>query len=160
VELSSLSPVWASHVLASKLFRRRLSSFLDVLSALFMLGTTESIALRSFSCFGYCGTAETNCCIVMKLTLLTASPSIPLALHLSSEYLNAQVLPALSGQCKPRIQWKPPSTSTFKVNFDAALFPDQQWTGVGVIIRDGQGLPIAALCKRFLSYIRLMMQKL
>ena len=39
-----LSPVWASHVLACKLFRRRHFSFLDTLSDLFVLGTTESTA--------------------------------------------------------------------------------------------------------------------
>ena len=39
-----LSSVWAYHGLASKLLQRRLTSFLEVLSALFQLGTTESIA--------------------------------------------------------------------------------------------------------------------
>ena len=38
---------------------------------------------------------------------------------------------------------------SFKINFDAALFPSQHITRVGVIIRDGRGLPIAALCKQF-----------
>ncbi len=79
--------------------------------------------------------------------------SIPtLALHLSFEYLSAQELPATAAPVQPQNKWKPPSVSAFKVNFDATLFNEQQWTGVGVIIRDGQGLPIAALCKRF-SYL-------
>ena len=76
--------------------------------------------------------------------------SIPtLALHLSSEYLSAQKLLATAAPVQPRIKWKPPSVFAFKVNFDATLFSEQQWTGVEVIIRDGQGLPIATLCKRF-----------
>ena len=86
----------------------------------------------------------------MYLNEVESLDSIPaLALRLSCEYLSAQELPAISATTQPRIKWKPPSISAFKVNFDAALFSDQQWTGVGVIIRDGQGLPIVALSKHF-----------
>uniref|UniRef100_A0A2N9FBV7 Reverse transcriptase zinc-binding domain-containing protein n=1 Tax=Fagus sylvatica TaxID=28930 RepID=A0A2N9FBV7_FAGSY len=114
-----LTPFWASHVLASKLFRHRHFSFLDILSDLFMLGTADSIAELMF-----------------MLWLLWNR-------HNQKLYRN---------EFKPQNKWKPPSVSAFKVNFDATLFNEQQWTGVGVIIRDGQGLPIAALCKRF-SYL-------
>jgi ribonuclease HI len=48
---------------------------------------------------------------------------------------------------KPRMQWCPPSLLPFKDNFDAALFSKENLVGVGVVIRDGGGLPIAALCK-------------
>ncbi len=54
---------------------------------------------------------------------------------LSTKFLNAQ--------------WKPSSHYSFKINFDAALYRSQQITRVGVIIQDGRGLPIAALCKQF-----------
>ena len=73
-----------------------------------------------------------------------------LALHLSSKYLSAQVLPATSAPIQSRIKWKPPSIFAFKVNFDGALFHEQQWIGVGVIICDGQGLLITALYKSFM----------
>jgi ribonuclease HI len=37
----------------------------------------------------------------------------------------------------------------FKVNFDAAVFPKHHSTGVGVVIRNGQGLPVAVACQRY-----------
>ena len=37
----------------------------------------------------------------------------------------------------------------FKVNFDAAVFPKHHTTSVGVVIRNGQGLPLAVACQRF-----------
>jgi ribonuclease HI len=45
--------------------------------------------------------------------------------------------------------WQPPSQFEFKANCDAALFPSHNMTSIGVVIRDGRGLPIATLCKRF-----------
>ena len=140
-----LSPVWASHVLACKLFRRRHFSFVDTLSDLFVLGTTESTAEIVFM-FWLLWNRRNQ---VMYRNEAEPLESIPaLAVHLASEFLSAQITPDTSGRSQPWIKWKPSSSSAFKVNFDAALFPDQQWTGVGVVIRDGQGLPIAALCKR------------
>ena len=142
------SPVWASHATAHKLFRRRHPSFLDILFNLFVLGTTKSIAELAFM-FWLLWNRRNQMMYRNEFVSLDSIPS--LALHLSSKYLNAQALPAISTPTQPRIQWKPSSSSIYKVNYDAALFPEQQRTGVGVIIRDGQGLPIAALCKRFLS---------
>jgi ribonuclease HI len=142
-----LSLVWASHGLACNLFRRRHFSFLDILSDLFVLGTSDHIAEIIFM-FWLLWNRRNKMLYRNEVDSLELIPT--LALHLSSEYLSAQVLPATSAPIQPRIKWKPSSISAFKVNFDAALFHEQQWTGVGVIIRDGQGLPIAALCKRFM----------
>jgi ribonuclease HI len=143
-----LSPVWAPHALAYKLFRRRHSSFLDIMSDLFVLGTTESIAELVFM-FWLLWNRRNQMLYRNEVGYLDSIPS--LALHLSSEHLNAHDPPATSAPIQPQIKWKSSSISAFKVNYDAALFNDQLKTGVGVIIRDGQGLPIAALCKRFLS---------
>ena len=49
----------------------------------------------------------------------------------------------------PKQAWQPPTQFEFKANCDAALFPSHNMTSVGVVIRDGRGLPIATLCKRF-----------
>ena len=43
--------------------------------------------------------------------------------------------------------WKPPSP-LFKVNVDGAVFATQNKARVGVIIRDAQGLVIAAFSKK------------
>ena len=41
--------------------------------------------------------------------------------------------------------WLPPSPSVYKVNFDGATFPDIAAAGLGVVVRDLEGLVIAAL---------------
>uniref|UniRef100_A0A2N9GM00 RNase H type-1 domain-containing protein n=1 Tax=Fagus sylvatica TaxID=28930 RepID=A0A2N9GM00_FAGSY len=141
----ALTLVWASNVLASKLFRRHHSSFLDILSDLFELGSAESIAVLVYMLW-LLWNRRNKALYHNEFESLDLIPM--LALRLSSKYLTAQELPAISATIQPRLKWKPPSISAFKINFDAALFNDQQCTGVGVIIRDDQGLPIAALCKR------------
>ena len=44
-------------------------------------------------------------------------------------------------------KWSNPPDGVFKVNWDTALAKDQSGIGVGVIIRDGKGLVIAALSR-------------
>ncbi|KAL0011169.1 hypothetical protein SO802_006277 [Lithocarpus litseifolius] len=41
--------------------------------------------------------------------------------------------------------WQPPPSSTYKLNFDAAIFADMDRTRVGVIIRNEQGQVMAAM---------------
>ena len=43
------------------------------------------------------------------------------------------------------VKWKPPSASCVKVNFHDALFSQDELAGIGVIIRNDQGLVMAAL---------------
>ena len=44
-------------------------------------------------------------------------------------------------------RWRPPIPPLYKVNVDGAIFLSQHETGVGFIVRDGQGLIMAALSK-------------
>ena len=44
--------------------------------------------------------------------------------------------------------WLPPSPSVYKVNFDGATFSDIATAGLGVVVRDSEGLVIAALSER------------
>ena len=44
--------------------------------------------------------------------------------------------------------WLPPSPSVYKVNFDGATFSDIATAGLGVVVRDSEGLVIAALLER------------
>ena len=46
------------------------------------------------------------------------------------------------------LRWKLPDSGFFKVNFDGALFLDQRCAGLGVVVRDSDGLIIAALSQR------------
>ncbi|KAL4619791.1 hypothetical protein ACB092_06G105600 [Castanea dentata] len=48
-----------------------------------------------------------------------------------------------------QITWKPPVSQKLKVNFDGAVFREEQRAGVGVIIRDEHGSVIATLAENF-----------
>ena len=48
---------------------------------------------------------------------------------------------------RPRKHWKPPSSEFFKINFDNAVFPHEKKAGIGVVIRDHNGLVIASCTK-------------
>ncbi|XP_050278419.1 uncharacterized protein LOC126719971 [Quercus robur] len=61
------------------------------------------------------------------------------AKSLLAEYKDAQVLlslPAPAGLC---LGWQPPDSSTYKLNFDAAVFSNASASGVGVMIRNAGG---------------------
>ena len=42
-------------------------------------------------------------------------------------------------------RWLPPSNQLYKVNVDGAVFKERKESGVGVIIRDVNGLVVAAM---------------
>ena len=44
-----------------------------------------------------------------------------------------------------RHHWQPPPQNMYKLNFDAAVFMEQQRSGVGAIIRNAQGEVIAGM---------------
>uniref|UniRef100_A0A7N2N2Z4 RNase H type-1 domain-containing protein n=1 Tax=Quercus lobata TaxID=97700 RepID=A0A7N2N2Z4_QUELO len=46
------------------------------------------------------------------------------------------------------VSWHPPARSWYKVNFDCALFEKDQCAGIGVVIRNDQGLVMASLSQR------------
>ncbi|XP_050246834.1 uncharacterized protein LOC126694538 [Quercus robur] len=49
------------------------------------------------------------------------------------------------------VKWKPPSASCVKVNFNGALFSQDRLAGIDVIIRNDQGLVMAALSQQIPS---------
>jgi len=59
----------------------------------------------------------------------------------------AAAIPWLS---EPVLQqsWLPPSNQLYKVNVDGAVFKARKESGVGAIIRDANGLVVAALSKK------------
>ena len=52
--------------------------------------------------------------------------------------------PAVTDHPSPQ-QWQPPDESSFKANFDAAVFKNSNHAGIGVIIRDWRGEAVGAL---------------
>ncbi|XP_023886461.1 uncharacterized protein LOC111998601 [Quercus suber] len=49
------------------------------------------------------------------------------------------------------VKWKPPNALCVKVNFYGALFSQAELAGIGVIIRNDQGLVMAALSQQIPS---------
>ena len=58
------------------------------------------------------------------------------------------VSPTFPASIGPPRQWQPPVGSWYKLNFDAAIFNDVSATGVGVVIRNGNGQVMAALSSK------------
>ena len=48
---------------------------------------------------------------------------------------------------RPRVTWKPPDASCFKINFDEAIFRNENKSGIGVVTRDHTGSIIASLAQ-------------
>ena len=48
---------------------------------------------------------------------------------------------------QPRTKWKPPNVTDFKINFDGAVFRQENKSGIGVVIRDNSGVVIASLAQ-------------
>jgi hypothetical protein len=51
------------------------------------------------------------------------------------------------GVCPPVI-WRAPTRCRFKINYDGAVFSDSGEVGLGVVVRNAGGLPIASLTQR------------
>ena len=47
-----------------------------------------------------------------------------------------------------RANWLPPPPNYFKINYDKAVFAKVNKSGIGVVIRDNQGLVIASLVQQ------------
>ncbi|XP_065636438.1 uncharacterized protein LOC136070424 [Quercus suber] len=57
--------------------------------------------------------------------------------------------PDQPSQTPPRLIWKPPPWSKLKVNFDWAVFREDNLTGIGVIVRNGEGRVMASMAESF-----------
>lgn len=60
------------------------------------------------------------------------------------EFLSTHPRPPRS-LLQPRAYWKPPSNDWVKINFDGAVFSEVDRSGIGVVVRDKNGLVLAPL---------------
>ncbi|KAL0004551.1 hypothetical protein SO802_012112 [Lithocarpus litseifolius] len=54
---------------------------------------------------------------------------------------------ALPRRGQQQTTWSPPAQNAFKINYDGALFPDTNRSGIGVVIHNGDGQVIASLAQ-------------
>ena len=59
----------------------------------------------------------------------------------------AVLLPTPLAVLRPRVRWKPLDLSFFKINFDRAIFRNENKSGIGVVVRDHTGSIIASLAQ-------------
>ena len=83
--------------------------------------------------------AQQPCCSLNHLS--------PLAAERLAEYY-AILPPTPPSRPHKRTRWKPPLVDIFKINFDGAVFAEENCSGVGVIIPDRDGLAIAAMSEK------------
>ena len=82
------------------------------------------------------------------------SPSLPMqkiyrdAVERMKEFHSVQEEPRNQIMVPHLTHWLPPSPSVYKVIFDGATFPDIATAGLGVVVRDLEGLVVAALSER------------
>ena len=61
------------------------------------------------------------------------------------EYRDVQDRPSRTSIQRPRQKWSPPELGVYKLNFDGAIFEGAARAGLGVVVRDAEGMIIAAL---------------
>ena len=49
---------------------------------------------------------------------------------------------------RPLVKWSPPVEEYYKVNFDGAVFRGEEKAGIGVIIRNSQGMVMASISQK------------
>ena len=67
---------------------------------------------------------------------------------LIQEYTNIQSKEQRRSPQNSKVSWQPPTSNKYKVNFDGAIFRESKEGGIGVVVRDQQGLVIATLSQR------------
>ena len=63
------------------------------------------------------------------------------------EFNDLKKAPSVS---RPRrqVRWKPPDEGDFKINFDGAIFAGMNCSGLGIVVRDKEGLAITSMVAR------------
>jgi hypothetical protein len=141
-----LIPLWTPHKLTRKAVRSCYTSLLDVVGHFLEYESDASLAEFAFMLW-LVWQRRNKAMYQSELNNLDDIPLLAQRLLLEFWAVNDQQQSV--PQVIPNQVWQPPTQFEFKANCDAALFPAHNMTSVGVVICDGQGLPIATLCKRF-----------
>uniref|UniRef100_A0A2N9EQ08 Reverse transcriptase domain-containing protein n=1 Tax=Fagus sylvatica TaxID=28930 RepID=A0A2N9EQ08_FAGSY len=64
------------------------------------------------------------------------------------EHISVSQTVTIVNPCHTHVKWKPPIHHLYKVNFDGAFSKETNEGGIGVVIRDQAGLPIATLSQK------------
>jgi ribonuclease HI len=64
------------------------------------------------------------------------------------EFQSCQTLHLPSSHPQPQTHWRKPTTCSYKVNYDGAVFAETAEAGIGVIVRNAQGKPMATLSQK------------
>ncbi|XP_050280472.1 uncharacterized protein LOC126721479 [Quercus robur] len=80
-----------------------------------------------------------------KLPVWAVGETARRAWELLQEYWDVQDNPSRTSVQRPRQKWSPPELGVYKLNFDGAIFESSARAGLGVVVRDAEGMIIAAL---------------
>ena len=80
-----------------------------------------------------------------KQSVWGVGETVQRARELLQEFWDVQDRPFRSRVSRSRLPWTPPSAGFYKLNFDGAVFENSGRAGLGVVVRDVEGMIIAAL---------------
>ncbi|KAK7822083.1 hypothetical protein CFP56_037026 [Quercus suber] len=122
----------------SKIFR----SFGDLASAVLAVASPATAAL--FSMVAWSIWIRRNK-LREKQTVWDVGETVQRARELLQEFWDVAERPSRSGGMRLRVKWTPPAAGSYKINFDGSIFESSGRAGLGVVVRDADGMVIAAL---------------
>ena len=138
-----LTEVWRSQFEALQVTSKSCRNFLDILL----------LAQQDHSCFELF--AMMASLLWMRRNKVRASEeSLPLskintmASESLKEFQNLRPTHAIIPRTARSVRWRPPPNGSVKVNFDGALFSEENTAGLGIIIRDDHRLVMAAFSQQ------------
>ena len=131
-----LDPIFSS--LRSKVFR----SFGDLIAA--VLADTSPNFAALFSMVAWCIWVRRNK-LREKQPVWDVGETVRRARELLQEFRDVQVRPSRTSVQRMRQKWMPPGLGVYKLNFDGGIFEGSARAGSGVVVRDAEGMIIAAL---------------
>uniref|UniRef100_A0A2N9F767 RNase H type-1 domain-containing protein n=1 Tax=Fagus sylvatica TaxID=28930 RepID=A0A2N9F767_FAGSY len=143
----SIELVWSSLPWRASIVGTNFLNFLDLIQ--FMIANRTSHEFESFAMVCWSLWYHRN---KKRLSQPTEPQDrlVAKAQELLAEYNSAHhsQMPPQPSSASSRAEWKPPDLGRCKVNFDGAVFAEREEAGIGVIIRNSNGEPMAALCQR------------
>ena len=139
--------VWKSVLCFARFYQRNFRLVMDLVEAIMEQGSAFTVAL--FSSIAWSLWERRN-------RIRENQPSWPLheignkAKELVLEFFDVHKQVPSSTPRIPQVRWSPPPVGFYKANFDAALFEESNFAGIGVVFRDCSGEVIGALSQNIL----------